>query len=202
MWTDNGGSTVFRPDWQTLAFFILDPEGNTNKYGILQYMYDGPEVAIKVKPHGNAKTSTPFFKTSKRTTERIQSLAATSTPKNVVQVMTREEGGELGARGSAFLPRNRQQVANFRRSMVATQDSDVLYSIMLECKLAQGKGQAFVQDVKAAPEPQSVMFYDWQAEDLIRFCTNNQNFSILTVDTTFNLGDFFVTPMTILESIP
>ena len=67
---------------------------------------------------------------------------------------------------------------------------------MLECKLAQGKGEVFVQDVKAAPEPQSILFYEWQADDLVRFCTNNHKFSVLTVDTTFNLGDFFVTPMT------
>ena len=53
-----------------------------------------------------------------------------------------------------------------------------------------------MQDVKAAPEPQSVLFFDWQANDLVRFCTNNSNFSILTVDTTFNLGEFFVTPVT------
>ena len=67
---------------------------------------------------------------------------------------------------------------------------------MLECKLAQGKGELFVEDVKAAPEPQSVLFYQWQVDDLVHFCTNNSNFSVLTVDTTFNLGDFFVTPMT------
>ena len=58
------------------------------------------------------------------------------------------------------------------------------------------KGDLFVQDVKAAPEPQSVLFYDWQVDDLIRFCTNNQRFSVLTVDTTFNLGEFYVTPIT------
>ena len=67
------------------------------------------------------------------------------------------------------------------------------------------QGELFVQDVKAAPEPQSVLFYRWQVDDLVRFCTNNSNFSVLTVDTTFNLGDFFVTPMTyhhlLLENI-
>ena len=76
---------------------------------------------------------------------------------------------------------------------------------MLECKLAQGKGELFVQDVKAAPEPQSVLFYQWQVDNLVGFCTNNHSFSVLTIDTTFNLGDFFVTPMTyhhlFLESI-
>ena len=179
-----------------LNIIISDPDGCTNKYGLLQYMFDGPEVKIKIKPHGNAKSSTPFFKTSAQTKERIQCLAVKSTPKNVVQILTNEEGGEIQARGAAFLPRDRQQVSNFRRSLTKSQDSDVLYSIMLECKLAQGKEQVFVQDVKAAPEPQSVLFFDWQVADLIRFCTKNNNFSVLTVDTTFNLGDFFVTPMT------
>ena len=173
-----------------------DSEDHTNKYGLLQYMFEGPEVDVKVKPHGNSKAATPFFRTAKKTRERIQALAVKSTPKDVVQKVTSEQGGEIEARGAAFLPRDRQQVANFRRSVVKPKDNDVLYSIMLECKLAQGKGEVFVQDVKAAPEPQSVLFYDWQADDLVRFCTNNYSFSVLTVDTTFNLGDFFVTPMT------
>ena len=38
---------------------------------------------------------------------------------------------------------------------------------MLECKLAQGKADAFVQRVKAAPEPMAVCYYsDWQILDL------------------------------------
>ena len=67
---------------------------------------------------------------------------------------------------------------------------------MLECKLAQGKQDVFVQDVKEAPEPLSVLFYNWQAKDLVRFCTHNHSFSILTIDTTYNLGEFYVTPIT------
>ena len=178
------------------ASFTVDLEGNVNKFGMLQYMFEGPEVDIKVKPHGNSKMATPYFRTTKKTKERIRTLAATSTPKHVVQTITREQGGEIEAKGPTFLPRDRQQVANFRRSIAKPKDNDVLYSIMMECKLSQGKGDMFVQDVKAAPEPQSVLFYDWQIDDLVRFCTNNSDFSILTVDTTFNLGDFFVTPTT------
>ena len=143
------------------------------------------------------KKASPFFRTAKKTKKRIQELALSSTPMKVVQMVTDEQGRELEARGAAFLPRDRQQVKNIQRSMPGKQrDCDVLYSIMLECKLALGKGDLFVQDVKAAPEPQSVLFYDWQVDDLIRFCTNNQRFSVLTVDTTFNHGEFYVTPIT------
>ena len=96
-----------------LFFLITDSEGSTNKYGMVQYMFDGPEIDIKVKPHGNSKTATPFFTTSKKTREHIQELATKSSCKHVIQAVTSEQGGEINARGAAFLPRNRQQVANF-----------------------------------------------------------------------------------------
>ena len=31
---------------------------------------------------------------------------------------------------------------------------------------------------------------------MVKFLTNNSQFSVLTVDTTFNLGAFYVTPLT------
>ena len=121
---------------------------------MVQYMFDGPEIDIKVKPQGNSKAATPFFTTAKKTREHIQELAAKSTPKHIVQAVTSEQGGEINARGAPFLPCNRQQVANFQRTVAKSEDKDILYSIMLECKLVQGKGELFVQDVKAASEPQ------------------------------------------------
>ena len=87
-----------------------------------------------MKPHGNSKTATPFFTTAKKTREHIQELATKSTPKHVVQAVTSEQGGEINAKGAAFLPHIRQQVANFRRAVAKTEDKDILYSIMLELK--------------------------------------------------------------------
>ena len=77
-----------------------------------------------------------------------------------------------------------EQMKNFRRS------------IMLQCKFSEGKIDAFVRDVKAAPEPQCVLFSYWQLNDLSRFVTNQNQFSIFTADTIYNLGDFYVTPTT------
>lgn len=84
---------------------------------------------------------------------------------------------------------------NFRRSELK-EDTNVLYSVMLQCKVSEGKEDAFVRDVKATPEPQCVLFTDWQLNDLSRFVTNQNQFSIFTADTTYNLGDFYVTPNT------
>ena len=67
---------------------------------------------------------------------------------------------------------------------------------MLQCKLAEGSNEAFVRDVKAALEPQCVLFYDWQLNDVSRFTTKPGSFTVLTTDTTYNLVDFYVTPTT------
>ena len=93
------------------------------------------------------------------------------------------------------MPRNRPQVS-YARKRQNSAHPDPLYSIMLECKLSQGTSNEFVQDVKAAPFPMCVMCFEWQMNDMVRFLTNNHQFGVLTVDTTFKLGEFFVTPMT------
>ena len=122
-------------------------------------------------------------------------IAAKNKPKNAVFLATQQQGGEIQARGMASLPRNRQQIANYRRSE-QRREHNILYSVMLECKVAQGSQEAFVRDVKAAPDPQCILFFDWQMRDMERFLTQPEEFGILTADTIYNLGHFYVTPTT------
>ena len=67
---------------------------------------------------------------------------------------------------------------------------------MLECKLAQGTASVSVQDIKAAPYPMSVSHFEWRIQDMVRFLTCNHRLSVLMMDTTYKLGEFYVTPMT------
>ena len=173
-----------------------DGNGVQNCYGLMQYYFDGPEVEIKIKPHGNSKSASPFFRTSKSAKEHHKELAATNMPKEAVHQATLVQGSEIEAKGRSSLPRNRQQIANYRR-VEKKRDDNVLYSVMLECKLAQGTQEVFVRDVKAAPDPQCVLFFDWQIADMERFLTNSsEQHGILTIDPTYNLGQFYVTPTT------
>ena len=162
---------------------------------MLQYYFDGPEIEIKIKPHGNAKSSAPFFRTSDSAKRLHKEIAVTHTPKDAIYQATKAMGGELEARGLSSLPRNRNQISNYRRSETK-RDDNVLYSVMLECKLAQGTQEAFVRDVKTSPEPQCILFMDWQLADMERFLVEVETHGILTVDPTYNLGQFYVTPTT------
>lgn len=59
------------------------------------------------------------------------------------------------------------------------------------CKKAYGDDSShkFVRAVKAASEPAIVVSTMCQLKDLSRFCTSSFEFSIVTVNATFNLGD-------------
>lgn len=82
------------------------------------------------------------------------------------------------------MPHNIQQLKNYRRSD-KTKDANVLYSVMVQCKVYEGKADAFVRDVKATPKPQCVLFSDWQIADLERFITDVREFSIFAAETTY-----------------
>lgn len=127
-------------------------------------MFEGPEIQVQVKPHGNAKGSTPYFRTSDSTREQMLTVAAKHTPKLAIATMTKQQGGEMNVRSVSCLPRNREQISNIRRS-TRSKDQNVLYSVMLECKRVQGSQEAYVRDVKAAPSPQGILFFDWQLQE-------------------------------------
>jgi hypothetical protein len=43
-----------------LYFCHLDSEGQRNKYSMIQYLFEGPEIDIKIKLHGNSKGDRAF----------------------------------------------------------------------------------------------------------------------------------------------
>ena len=120
-------------------------------------------------------------------------------PKEVLSSMERTAGGILDATYPGQLPRNEQQISNFKHyaheGTTCSTKGNELYSIMLQAHL-EHKDQKFIRDIKTYPEPAIVLATDQQLFDVQRFCCDPQQFSILTVDPTFSLGDFDVTPTT------
>ena len=56
----------------------------------------------------------------------------------------------------------------------------------------------FIQGIRTTPDPAIILAFDFQLDDLVRFCTSQSRgeFCVLTVDPTFLLGDFDVTLIT------
>ena len=81
---------------------------------MLQYWFDGPPVDFQIKSHGNSKCATPFFRTAQSSRKRHHEIAAVYSPTETIQFATKESGGELEATGLQKLPRNIDQIKNYR----------------------------------------------------------------------------------------
>ena len=93
--------------------------GCLNKYALIQYWFDGPQVEVRPKPLGNSKSSSPYFRTAETAKSRHKEIATKNTPKESLQIATREQGGELEAKGL----RNIQQMATLQEAVSLAEES-------------------------------------------------------------------------------
>ena len=122
-------------------------------------------------------------------------------PRATLESISREIGGVLGATASGELPRDEKQVSNTKRrsKFVDSTTSDTVADelfVVMQRAYAQDPMNKFIRDIKTAPEPAIIIANDQQLTDLVRFCISSVEFGVLTVDPTFCLGDFDVTPIT------
>ena len=150
-----------------------------------------------IAPHGNSKTKKPFFPTLPSTKLEIESQSKSSGPKTTLSLVSEKLGGVVDADSPCELPRNERQVSYIKSKSTSSNLplADQVFAIMQSAKQEDVIGK-FVRETRPSPEPAFVLARDRQLDDLVRFCTGADEFSILTVDPTFNLGDFDVTPTT------
>ncbi len=189
---------------QVTIWLLSFPDEHFNPHPLCLVVYYLPEGFIPtVVPHGNSKSNSPFFPTLPSTSKVIQENCLDLGPKAVVTHLESSAGGVVEAGYPGELPRNELQVSNYKRrvpvrvgeDLSVQSDRNELYTVMLQAHLEDGDKQ-FIRDVKAYPEPAIVLATEQQLHDLERFCCNPLNFSVLTVDPTFSLGDFDITPTT------
>ena len=113
----------------------------------------------------------------------------------------------MNACSASQLPRNERQVSYIKSRMkphASSSGCDEMFQMIQHVKLGDSTVM-FVRETRSSPEPAFVLARDRQLDDLVRFCTIPTNFSVLTVDPTFNIGAFDVTPTTyrhlLLESV-
>ena len=121
-------------------------------------------------------------------------------PKRVVSEVSSMVGGELCASDACELPRNEQQVSDLKqrqkKNVIAGANSCDELAVVMQKAYLEECNQHFIREVKTLREPGIVVAVDRQLDDLVRFCTDDAEFGILTVDPTFSLGAFDVTVTT------
>ena len=161
----------------------------------LQHYFDGQEHEVKsTVPHGNAKlkrSQKPYIRTKKSVLEKIKKSSLP--PKQTISAIIKNGGGIENIRGPFDIPKNRQ-VSNIRHHAQTNQ-----YTIIEITDLAQmekGTSEEFIKDVNLVPELSVFVASNQQLKDIERFYTKVSSFSILGIDPTYNIGNYYVTVTT------
>eukprot|EP00112_Aurelia_sp_Birch-Aquarium-sp1_P022696 Seg6496.2 transcript_id=Seg6496.2/GoldUCD/mRNA.D3Y31 product="hypothetical protein" protein_id=Seg6496.2/GoldUCD/D3Y31 len=161
-----------------------------------KYYFDRQEHCIPVTlPHGNSKGKNPepFQKTRESVKSAMKHASKDVPRKQLVKRLLDEALGPLSVRSFNDHPRNHQQISDFRKSP----ERDEVVEILDLFKEQQCDPQtAYVRDITIAPEKTVFLANERQLCDLQRFCTRPHIFSVLGVDPTFNIRNFYVTMST------
>ena len=93
------------------------------------------------------------------------------------------------------MPRDIKQVKNVRQSLKKKGDIDQFSSL-----LDLSANNPSVRNLQWTPTPRVVFCTDEQLNDIIEECCNIDSQSILSIDTTYNIRDFYVTSTTYQSS--
>ena len=186
-------------------FLCLDSSQRPHHLCLVVYRFP-PSFVAKISSHGNSKDKRPFFPTWLSTRDLLRSHCIDQGPKETVEYISSQVGGVTQAVGPGQLPRSEKQVTSMRRRQKLKGKSeggaaaDALFVVMQRAHTEDPSAQ-FIRGIRTAPDPAIVLAYDFQLNDLIRFCTSSTaEFCVLTIDPTFSLGEFDVTPITYRHS--
>ena len=189
---------------------FIHPDSSNSPHHLCLLVYRiPPGFHPTIKVHGNSKVAGPFHPTWPSTKEQIKEQCLVKGPESTLSSISIEAGGIIGASAPGLLPRDEKQVSNFKRKLAfqsriskisgqgISRDAaaDELFVVMQQA-YSDDPSHRFIRAVNAAPEPAIVLATNSQLRDLVRFCTSPFEFSVLTVDPTFCLGDFDVTLIT------
>ena len=180
------------PDFRQIVSYLEDVKGNAiNNTALLQYIFQGEEHPFEVQPHGNRrKSSGPFLPTNKTTKAQMRDeLTKTKSKKALFKLG--ESKDLLSAVSSAEVPCDRKQPNNFKHNeRVKSTNGHGSRSRRTE----KNREEQFIHNIASWPEPKCIFGYQYQFDDIARFCSNPSIHCLLTNDTTFSLGNFCVTP--------
>lgn len=115
-------------------------------------------------------------------------------PSTIYDKVFEEAGGMLDVEAISHAPRNIKQVKNARAKLKrAGNDEDEFYSLLA---LEKEMGGSCIKGLQWTPSPRVVYIEDWQIAEIVENCCQPDSTCVLSIDTTFNVGQFYVTSTT------
>ena len=156
-------------------------------HGLIEYRYKGDEH--QVSPHKNPRTGKSFIQTAPSTREDLKrSVKGHQGPSSIFDEVTERSGGICRCEVMADLPQDVKQVKNARQMLNEKKSKNEFARL-----LAYAKDTSSVRNLQWTPSPRVVFCTDEQLHEIVKECCSAKSQSILAIDTTYNVGDFYVT---------
>ena len=155
-----------------------------------QYHFEGGEKGISFScTHGNSKRDEPFKATTYSVRKEIKCLASKEKKgKEIIQCLTQSAGGFSEARTVAELPNSLNQIYNLSRKNNMKDRQNELLELIDMCNIQYGLPNAFLREVRTAPELSTFLANDRQLQDIEKYCQSNS----LVIDSTCNICNYVI----------
>ena len=180
-------------DYSRITTVVSKKGGHELDLALVQYQYDGEEHHVSPKKH--PRTKKPFIPTASSTRQSIEDkVKHPMGPSSIYDTVFEEAGGMLDVEAISHAPRNIKQVKNARAKLKrASNDEDEFYSLLA---LGKEMAESCIKGLQWTPSPRVVYVEDWQMAEIVENCCQPDSTCVLSIDTKFNVGQFYVTSTT------
>lgn len=183
----------------------------------MQYLFKSEEHEVeRILPHGNAKVKSSYRRLQTSTREKLKRsvLENEKTAKEILDVVYLESGDVTRARSASELPRGPKDLYNARhlakqssnyagertegrlsagqtRACTSDVSIDNIWTLLERARREEEecKDSIFIRECAIHPDLFVVLANDKQLEEVSKFCTNQNEFSVFGADPTFNIFD-------------
>ena len=177
-----------------MATTISDSTRSELQLGLLEYRFAGSEH--HVSPHKNPRSGKSYIPTTPSTRDAIKErVTSHKGPSSIFDESIEEAGGIIHCEIAADMPRNLKQISNARQAIKEKEERNEFVTL-----LGHARQDAAIRNMQWTPNPRVVFATDQQLAEIVEeYCTRGSR-SILSIDTTYNVGDFYVTSTTYQSS--
>ena len=181
-------------DFLRTATTISDHNGEELQFGLVEYHFTDEEHPVS--PHKNPRTGKSFVSTAPSTRKAIrEKVKSHNGPSSIFDESVESTGGILHCDVMADMPRDIKQVKNACQNLKEKDDKDQFASL-----LDLSRKEPAVRNLQWTPSPRVVFCTDEQLMEIVEECCSVDSKSVLAIDTTYNVGDFYVTSTTYQSS--
>lgn len=177
-------------DFRRVTTIVADHLGKERDLGLIEFYFLNEEH--HVSPHKHKATGKPYNPTSASTKKFIrEAVKGKQGPSSIFSDAVNAAGGAVGCDSVSDLPRNRQQVKNVRANLSEDSKTDEFLGLLDLCQR-----ENYLRNLQWTPSPRVVFSYEAVLDEIVKNCCQITSSCVLSIDTTYGIGNKFVTSIT------